>query len=51
LGIFNGLFILVAISAIANEGVSSGEGVLLKLNEDAPYEIVGRLNFRTTDVP
>ena len=42
---------LVTISAIANEGVSSGEGVLLKLNEDAPYEIVGRLNFRTTDVP
>ena len=36
---------LVTISAIANEGVSSGEGVLLKLNEDAPYEIVGRLNF------
>jgi phosphohistidine phosphatase SixA len=35
----------VTISAIANEGVSSGEGVLLKLNEDAPYEIVGRLNF------
>jgi phosphohistidine phosphatase SixA len=36
---------LVTISAIANEGVSSGEGVLLKLNRDAPYEIVGRLNF------
>ena len=36
---------LVTISAIANEGVSSGEGVLLKLNEDSPYEIVGRLNF------
>ena len=36
---------LVSISAIANEGVSSGEGVLLKLNQDAPYEIVGRLNF------
>ncbi len=35
----------VTISAIANEGVSSGEGVLLKLNRDAPYEIVGRLNF------
>ncbi len=45
MGIFNGLFILVTISAIANEGVSSGEGVLLELNEDAPYEIVGRLNF------
>ena len=38
----------VTISAIANEGVSSGEGVLIKLNEKAPYEIVGRLNFRTT---
>ena len=36
---------LVTISAITNEGVSSGEGVLLKLNEDAPYEIVGHLNF------
>ena len=36
---------LVTISAIANEGVSSGEGVLIKLNRDAPYEIVGRLNF------
>jgi phosphohistidine phosphatase SixA len=36
---------LVTISAIANEGVSSGEGVLLKLSVDAPYEIVGRLNF------
>jgi len=36
---------LVSISAIANEGVSSGEGVLLELNEDAPYEMVGRLNF------
>jgi len=36
---------LVTISAIANEGVSSGEGVLLKLNQDAPYDIVGRLNF------
>ena len=42
---------LVTISAIANEGVSSGEGVLLKVSEDAPYEIVGRLNFRTTDLP
>ncbi|MGB5748124.1 MAG: hypothetical protein WBM69_14165 [Desulfobacterales bacterium] len=36
---------LVTISGIAHEGVSSGEGVLLKLNRDAPYEIVGRLNF------
>jgi phosphohistidine phosphatase SixA len=40
----------VTISAIADEAVSSGEGVLLKLNEDAPYEIVGRINFRTADV-
>ncbi len=36
---------LVTISAIADEGISSGEGVLLKLNEDASYDIVGRLNF------
>ena len=35
----------VTISAVANEAVSSGEGVLLELNEHAPYEIVGRLNF------
>jgi phosphohistidine phosphatase SixA len=35
----------VTISAIANESVSSGEGVLIKLNKDAPYEVVGRLNF------
>jgi hypothetical protein len=35
----------VTISGIAAEGVSSGEGVLLKLNKDAPYEVVGRLNF------
>jgi predicted RNA binding protein with dsRBD fold (UPF0201 family) len=37
--------ILVTISAIASEGVSSGEGVLLKLNKDATYETVGRMNF------
>jgi len=36
---------LVTISAIADEGVSSGEGVLLKLNKDATYENVGRMNF------
>ena len=35
----------VTISAITNEGVPSGDGVLLKLNEDGTYEIVGRLNF------
>ena len=35
----------VTISAIADEGVSSGEGVLLKLKKDASYETVGRLNF------
>ena len=35
----------VTISAIANESVSSGEGVLLKLSRDAPYEIVGHLDF------
>jgi phosphohistidine phosphatase SixA len=36
---------LVTISAIANEAVSSGEGVLLKIKTDAPCEMVGRLNF------
>jgi len=35
----------VTISAIAAEGVASGEGVLLKLNQDGPYEIVGRLEL------
>ena len=35
----------VTIAAIANEGVSAGEAVLLKLNQDAPYENVGRINF------
>jgi phosphohistidine phosphatase SixA len=35
----------VTISAITNEGVSSGEGVLVELNKDAPFEIVGRLSF------
>ena len=35
----------VTISAVANEAVSSGEGVLLELKKDAPYEVVGRLNF------
>ena len=36
---------LVTISAIADEGVSSGEGVLLELKNDAIYEVVGLLNF------
>jgi phosphohistidine phosphatase SixA len=35
----------VTISAIADENVSSGEGVLLKINENAPYEVAGRVNF------
>jgi phosphohistidine phosphatase SixA len=35
----------VTVSAITGQGVSSGEGVLLKLNKNAPYEIVGRVNF------
>ena len=36
---------LVTISAIADEAVSSGEGVLLKLNPAEQYEVIGRLNF------
>ena len=36
---------LVTISAMADEAVSSGEGVLLKLNPARLYEVVGRLNF------
>ena len=35
----------VTISAIAEAGVLSGEGVLLELQKDAPYRVVGRLNF------
>lgn len=35
----------VTVSAITGESVSSGEGVLLKLNQNAPYEVVGRVNF------
>ena len=35
----------VTISGIAGTGVSSGEGVLLALHEDAPYTVVGRLDF------
>jgi len=36
---------LVTISAIADQGVSSGEGVLIELHQDATYGVVGRLNF------
>ena len=36
----------VTISAIADRGVSSGEGVLLKLNQSGPYKVVGRLDFK-----
>ena len=36
---------LVTISSIAGKGVSSGEGVLLKLNQDGTYENVDRMNF------
>ena len=35
----------VTISAIADEFVASGQGVLLNLNGDAPYAVVGRVNF------
>ena len=36
---------LVTISAITDKGVSSGEGVLIELKKDAPYEMVDRLDF------
>jgi broad specificity phosphatase PhoE len=36
---------LVTISAMADEAVSSGEGVLIKLNPATQYEVIGRLNF------
>ena len=35
----------VTISAIADRGVSSGEGVLLRLNQGRQYEVVGQLDF------
>jgi len=35
----------VTITAIAGTGVSSGEGVLLELQKNMPYTVVGRLNF------
>lgn len=37
----------VTVSAMTGEGVSAGEGVLLKLNRNAPYEVVGRVNFES----
>jgi phosphohistidine phosphatase SixA len=36
---------LVTISSMADEAVSSGEGVLLRRNPAELYEVVGRLNF------
>ncbi len=35
----------VTIAAIAETSVSSGEGVLLELQKNMPYTVVGRLNF------
>ena len=35
----------VTISAVAGESVSSGEGVLVELDRDAGYKVVGNLNF------
>ena len=35
----------VTIAGIAGTGVSSGEGALLALHEEAPYTVVGRLDF------
>ncbi len=35
----------VTIWAIADRGVSSGEGVLLRLNQGGQYEVVGQLDF------
>lgn len=46
----NGEFIIlvthfVTILEIAGEGVSSGEGVVLKLKEEGAYYVLGRLSF------
>ena len=35
----------VTISAVTGEGVSSGEGVILRLGENASPEVIGRLDF------
>lgn len=35
----------VTIGAMTSEGVASGAGVLLELQQDASYEVVGRLTF------
>ena len=35
----------VTISAVAGESVSSGEGVLVELDRDAGYKVVGNFNF------
>ena len=35
----------VTIAGIAGTSVSSGDGALLALHEDAPYTVVGRLDF------
>ena len=35
----------VTIAAIGGTGVASGEGVILKLQKNMPYTVVGRLNF------
>jgi phosphohistidine phosphatase SixA len=35
----------VTISEITGEGVSSGEGVLLRLKGDTTYEVIGRLSL------
>lgn len=44
-----GLIILVThfvtISAVSSEGVSSGGGVLLELQKNAPYTVAGRIGF------
>ena len=35
----------VTISAVTGESVSSGAGVLVELQEDSSYEVVGRISF------
>jgi phosphohistidine phosphatase SixA len=35
----------VTISAVTGEGVSSGEGVVMRLRENASHEVVGRMSF------
>jgi phosphohistidine phosphatase SixA len=39
----------VTISAMTNQYVSSGKGVILKINQDTSYDVVGPMDFGAND--